>query len=80
MERHRYHGEPTCDLCKASSAHYRREKRRGQRYPKTLYPCGTWQAAKRHQWRGEDVDFPCKLAVAKYERERRAENRARIAA
>lgn len=75
-QRHRYHGEKPCEKCRESEAHMRREARRGQRHPKVLYPCGTWQAAKRHQKRGEEIDYPCKLARAKYERELRAEKRA----
>lgn len=84
MERHRYHGEEICEPCRESGRHYDRERRRGQKYPRTLYPCGTYQAAARHKRKGEEVDYPCKVAYAERNtrdtRAKRARARAKLAA
>jgi hypothetical protein len=83
LERHYRHKTEPCEACRESSRHYQRELRRGQRYPRILWPCGTWQAAERHRTKGEPVDWPCAQAYRDYNtekaRERRARNRAKVA-
>lgn len=79
-EKHLYHGEPVCDDCGESRRHYQRERRRGQKYPRYLYPCGTRQAAQRHRRAGmtsKDMDLPCRLAEAAYTAESKVKRKAR---
>lgn len=65
--KHHYHKTPPCEDCKASARHYARERARGQKYPRVLYPCGTRPAALRHRAKGEPLCLPCKLAEAEYQ-------------
>lgn len=66
LNAHKRKGEPVCDKCKYASNHTRRERKRGQRFPRRVDPCGTRNAAQRHRARGEKMDFPCKVAEAEY--------------
>jgi len=75
--KHRYYGEAVCELCKESARHYQREGRRGQKYPRFIHPCGTWQAAKRHRYNKESLDLPCRIAEAAYTAKCKAERQAR---
>jgi hypothetical protein len=61
---HKNRGEPNCARCKASAAHYARERRRGGIKPRKLEPCGTHAAAERHRAKGEPIDRACRLADA----------------
>jgi hypothetical protein len=70
-ERHRREGTTPCRRCKASAAHWAREKRRGGLRPRKLAPCGTPAAANRHRRLGEPVDFACLVAEANYRTELR---------
>jgi hypothetical protein len=73
---HRKRGETACDQCKASAAHYRRERTRGGIKPRKLKPCGTWAAAARHRHHNEPLDFACYLAEAAKEQARRDRKKA----
>lgn len=61
---HRRRGQPICAKCKASAAHYARERRRGGIRPRGLEPCGTLAAAERHRFNKEPLCFKCRLADA----------------
>jgi len=63
---HRRRGEPVCDACRASEAHYGREYRRGQGTRRLKYGCGTWQRHEQHRRKGEPIDLPCRLAYNAY--------------
>lgn len=64
---HRNHSQTACDQCKASAAHYNRERRRGGLTPHKPQPCGTRAAAARHRANQETLCFPCKVAEANYQ-------------
>lgn len=74
---HYKRGETACDKCKASASHYKRERRRGERNPRRLKPCGTPAAAARHRVNGEPVDFACHLAEANYRTALRQQHKQR---
>lgn len=69
---HKARGEPPCEKCKAAVNHTKRERNRGQTYPKRLKPCGTDAAAARHRKRKEPLDVPCQIAEAAAQRARKA--------
>ena len=75
-KRHFRRGEPNCEKCRASEAHYAREMRRGQNLPRYINPCGTAAAAKRHRDKGERLCIPCATAEAKYHADLRAMKKA----
>jgi hypothetical protein len=65
--RHYRKGTKACKKCLRSTAHYQRERRRGQLLGgRKLQPCGTNAAAMRHKRAGEELCYPCKLARAEY--------------
>lgn len=66
---HRRKGEPVCDQCRASEAHYAREYRRGQGSPRRKYGCGTWQAYCQHVRNSEPRDFACRIAYNQYRKQ-----------
>lgn len=68
-------GTENCDKCRASSAHYARERTRGQGNRAPLKPCGTMAAAVRHRNRGERPCLPCYAAEAKYHADLREKRR-----
>lgn len=84
--KHLHHGEKACEDCLASRRHYERERRRGQKYPRALRPCGTKAAAERHRNNGEEIDLACRLAEAdssaraREKRRQRARERGNVAA
>lgn len=63
-KKHLRAGTKVCVRCNRSKAHYQREKRRGQLYPRLLQPCGTKAAAVRHRAKGEPLDLACRVAEA----------------
>jgi hypothetical protein len=74
-KRHARRGEPNCQACKDSDAHYARELRRGQHLPRYINPCGTPAAARRHRYNDEPVDLACADAEAAYHAANRAKHR-----
>lgn len=83
-QRHRRHGEPPCDACKAGrrAADRERRRRRRERAPapvpaaRPLAPCGTEAAHSRHKAHGETPCDACKQAHRAYKREWHARRRA----
>lgn len=75
-KRHTRHRTPICDECRAASAWYARERKRGGRISRPLKPCGTMAAATRHRTRGERVCLACAIAEARYHSVLRAKKRA----
>lgn len=73
---HRRKGEDVCEQCKQASNHAKRERNRGQKYPRRRKPCGTFAAATRHRKRDEPLDAPCRVAEAQYHADLRALKRA----
>ena len=74
-KRHQRRGQKACRRCKEAMNHARRERRRGQHLPRTVWelqPCGTPAAARRHRRNNEDLDYACKVAEAKYHTDLRA--------
>ena len=69
--KHNREGTESCQKCRASAAHWAREKRRGGLMPRKLQPCGTPSAAWRHRYNDEPVDFACMVAEANYRTELR---------
>lgn len=65
-QRHQKAATPPCRRCLDSSAHYRRERRRGGLKPRTPQPCGTPAAAHRHRANNEPPCFKCRVAEARY--------------
>jgi hypothetical protein len=73
---HKNRGEPICDKCLTSAAHYAREWRRKAIKPRTLEPCGTHAAAERHRRNNEPIDMACRLADAAKSQEYRDNQKA----
>lgn len=68
---HKRKGTKVCRKCSSSKAHYQRELRRGEKFPRKLEPCGTKAAAVRHRAKGElPLDLACRVAEAKEKADR----------